>query len=498
MSTRKIATSTLWQIASQCTMAALSILTVKFTAIGLSKELFGNYNSAYGYLQLFGILADAGLYAIAVRELSRAKEEEKPEVLGALIVLRCITLTLSLILALSIAWSVPAWRGTPLPLGITIAALVPFFTLLAGILRAAFQVRYAMHYVFIAEVLQRIVTAGFMGLFIVLGVRGSTDLSLYHLFLFVGGLGAFVLFGISLAAGRRLITVTPRLEKTHLLALARAAAPFGLAYLCIALVRQMDVTLIALLRPDFELQNAYYGPIVRILDMGFLLPTFLLNSALPILVERLERGEDVRTMVGKILLIILTIGSISSLFAFFWARPITALLTTETFLSVPGYPGSDSALLLQSFPLFLSGLLLFGFYGLLACHAWRRLLIILGCGAALSLALNVALIPRFGFLGASVVAIIVSALLAATLLLASLRLLPVRTTPMMIRGWMLFSVLLGGVLFFAEPFLTSEIRTLGGLAAMALVLPILLFVTGIPRSIAGISLPKDTLPPQVL
>ena len=42
-------------------MASLSILTTKFVAIGLTKELAGNYNSAYGYLQLFGILADFGL-----------------------------------------------------------------------------------------------------------------------------------------------------------------------------------------------------------------------------------------------------------------------------------------------------------------------------------------------------------------------------------------------------------------------------------------------------
>src|SRR3990167_8146380 len=103
MSTKQIATSTLWQIASQCVMAALSILTVKFVAMGLSKELFGNYNSAYGYLQLFGILADFGLYATAVREVSHAPEQSsvhgkpnKEKVLGVLIVLRSMILILSL------------------------------------------------------------------------------------------------------------------------------------------------------------------------------------------------------------------------------------------------------------------------------------------------------------------------------------------------------------------------------------------------------------------
>ena len=90
MPSKQIALSTLWQMASQITMAVLSIVTVKFVAIGLSKELAGHYNSAYGYLQMFGILADFGLYAIAVREVSKAKD--KSAVLSAVLCLRILIL----------------------------------------------------------------------------------------------------------------------------------------------------------------------------------------------------------------------------------------------------------------------------------------------------------------------------------------------------------------------------------------------------------------------
>ena len=156
MSNRAIATSTLWQIASQCAMAALSILTVKFVAVGLTKELAGYYNSSYGYLQLFGILADFGLYAIAVREVAAAKN--RSEVLSGLIILRTLILALSLALSLALVWILPQWKGTPLPLSVTLAAFVPFFTLLAGILRTVFQVTYRMHYGFIAQETQRVIT----------------------------------------------------------------------------------------------------------------------------------------------------------------------------------------------------------------------------------------------------------------------------------------------------------------------------------------------------
>ena len=129
-------------------MAALSIVTVKLVAIGLSIELAGNYNTAYGYLQIFGILADFGLYAVSVREVARAPAhrsfseggKDRLAILGNLMTLRAIILTISLSSALLIAWAIPHWQGTPLPLGITIAAFVPAFTLLAGILRTVFKI----------------------------------------------------------------------------------------------------------------------------------------------------------------------------------------------------------------------------------------------------------------------------------------------------------------------------------------------------------------------
>ena len=297
MSSKQIATSTLWQMGSQIVMAALSILTVKFVAIGLTQELAGNYNSAYGYLQLFGILADFGLYAVAVREVSKATDKEK--VLGALLVLRTIILLLSLGAAILFVWVMPQWKGTPLPMSVMIASLVPFFTLLAGIIRTVFQVNYKMHFVFIAEVTQRILTTGLIGTFIILGVRQSTDVFHLHMMLLFGGIGAGFLFLVSLFYGGRFMHIRPTFDIEIIKRLLKLAAPFGLAYLCLAFYRQFDITLIALLREDFELQNAYYGFVVRMADMGFILPTFLLNSTLPILSERDAKGEDTSALLGK-------------------------------------------------------------------------------------------------------------------------------------------------------------------------------------------------------
>lgn len=456
-------------------MAALSIITTKFVAMGLSQELAGNYNTAYGYLQLFGILADFGLYAVAVREVSRVTGEERVRVLGALLVLRSIILLLSLGSAITFVWLYPHWHGTPLPMAVTIAATVPLFTLLAGVIRTAFQVEYRMHFVFIAEVTQRIFTTLGIGVFILLGVRGTDAANVLYAFLGIGGLGALILFLVSFAAGSRLIRIQPCFDSSLLGYLLRQCAPYGIAYACTALYRQFDVTLIAMMRPqDFEMQNAYYGFVQRMMDMAYLLPTFLMNSTLPVLSGNIQNETDTRDFLGKILTAILLLSAVSFLFAHLWARPLMQLLTTELYLSAPGVPGSDTALKILAYSMGLNGLVVFSFYALLALHRWRVLVISLIIAVVIAIATNLWLIPMLGFVGASITSVFVHAFLALTLFLQSQRALPARINTDLLLRLLAFAAILGATLWFLMPLLTSSLLTALALGVMTVWMLILL------------------------
>ncbi len=250
--------------------------------------------------------------------------------------------------------------------------------------------------------------------------------------------------------------------------LLKRAAPFGIAYLCLAFYRQFDVTMIALLRDDFELQNAYYGFVVRMADMGFILPTFLLNSTLPVLSERDAKGEDTSLLLGKTFTAILLIGTTAFLFALFWSRPLIALLTTEQYLSTSVRPGSDTALRLISIPLLLNGVILYAFYVLLNRHVWKRLVLTLFFAALLSLGLNIALIPTHGFVGAAMTSIVVHVLLAAALLPQALKEMTLALSWEMMRTWLVFSTGLGLALNLFQPLLINELTAVIGLIAMTL------------------------------
>lgn len=486
MTSRKIATSTLWQLGSQAVTMLLGILSIKFVTTALSQSLVGNYQTVYAYLQIFGILADFGLYAVSVRELSRAKD---PSVtLGSLFILRAIITLISLGSAILIAWALPTFSGTPLPLGISIAVFVPFFTLLSGMLRTVFQVNYKMHFIFAVEVCSKFVPVCLMGIAIFLGTRQSENLDLYHTFLAFGGIGSFTLFILSICFAIRLLPVRPRFTKPELVRLLRMASPYGFAFFAITIYRQSDVSLIAVLRPeDYDIQNAYYGTVLRFAEIGFLLPTFILNSALPIMSKRQESGEDISGFLGTLLLGLLTLGSVISLFAFLWARPIVLLVTRSAYLSTPLAPGSDTALMLLSFSIFLGMIVSFCFYVLLNRYSWRSLLIITMAGAAFSVVSNLMLIPYFGFIGAGITSITTHLLLASGLLVVCLRKVRITLPFPKLCQWFAYSLTLGLALFAMAPLASNSVRTVLFGALMLVISGVLLRVFGLlhPAMVPG-------------
>ncbi len=464
-------------------MALLSIVTVKLVAVGLTRELAGTYNSAYGYLQFFGILADAGLYAVAVRELARAKDEG--QTLGTLVLLRLIVTAVVFAAAVCIAWSIPNWRESPLSIAITIAAFVPAFTLLAGIQRSVFQVHYKMGYVFAAEVTQRVVTAGLIAATVYLGVRGSADPQVMWWFLLVGSIGAFVLLTLSSLLARRIVHIKAVWDPATMKRLLGLALPFGIAYLCMALYRNMDVTLIALLRPDFQTQNAFYGFALRANEMAFLIPTFLLNSTLPIVSKRLEQNDDVTGLVRKTFLMISCLSLSTGLAAMAWARPLMRLLTTDAYLSSRFSEGADTALFLLGPSMILNGVVLFCFYALLALGKSKRLTWSLAFAAVLSQVMNLLLIPTMGFVGAALTSIVVHASIVVMLFIPTLRHLHMPALSLEWGRTLAFGLLVLISLLVLKPFLLTDTLTLAGIVVLAVLTALWAEILGIRRIVTG-------------
>lgn len=58
------------QIIAKAAIALLSVVTIKMITMHFGQSQYGEYTYIYEYLGIFAIMADMGLYTIAVREMS--------------------------------------------------------------------------------------------------------------------------------------------------------------------------------------------------------------------------------------------------------------------------------------------------------------------------------------------------------------------------------------------------------------------------------------------
>ena len=67
---RQIFSNTVIQLVAKLFIAFLSVVTIKMITSHLGTQSYGEYTYIYEYLAMFAILADMGIYTIAVREMT--------------------------------------------------------------------------------------------------------------------------------------------------------------------------------------------------------------------------------------------------------------------------------------------------------------------------------------------------------------------------------------------------------------------------------------------
>ena len=68
---QRVATNTILQLAAKSAVLVIAAVSVAVLTRYLGPADYGRYALALSFMQLFGVLADAGLTTIVVREISR-------------------------------------------------------------------------------------------------------------------------------------------------------------------------------------------------------------------------------------------------------------------------------------------------------------------------------------------------------------------------------------------------------------------------------------------
>jgi len=400
---RKIFSNTAWQVIGKFITAVLGIVSIKFITNYLSRSTYGEYTTIYDYTALFAIIADFGLFTIAVREMAHHGNKIE-KILGNVLSIRTVLAVAALGLGFFVTFLIPAYRGTPIPMGVGIVSIATVITLIAGTMSSLLQYHLKMFWTSIALSIGKIVTVGYIVLTITVFYPNDPAAGFPHL-LTAWIIGGLITVLITYRAASKLAVVRFRFELDFWKDILIKALPYGLALMLGTIYFRMGTIVLSLLGE--KEQVGLFGVPMRFVEILQIVPHYFMNSVLPILtasivVNRQRAEKIVRYALNT--MVTLSLPILMGGFMLSWQ--LTAAVSSPEFLTHRAADGaviygSDLALRI------LLGALVFTFlhvvftYVLVAKGQQKLVLVANGIGATINILLNVILAPRYGFVGAA-------------------------------------------------------------------------------------------------
>lgn len=396
-------------LGSRLAVAALQFVSFAVIASHLGPTHLGTYSLAIAFVGVFTVVPSFGFQPVVVRDIAQRPEIER-SLLPNLAYLRLLLggvayglLVATLVLG---GYEGPNRRAA-------LVANTLLFVLAANSLALALHVRVRHGLLSAFDAAKDILfVVGAVGL-----ARADAGvISFLWLYVAVNVVNALA----GGAAALRSTRFDWRPRPTLMASLLRSAAPLALSALFSALYFRIDMAILARLKPGADV--GIYGAAYRFLDMFLVLPVIVMALAAPVLARSAQLGREVLEGRYRRMLHLL------ALVAVFVA--VTGTMTAARVLpAIPGFgayarAGPALAILSVAAALLLLGSMVQG--TLVATHNAGRLLRISGAGMVITILVNIALIPRFSFIGAAVATVVTEVVSVIWSVVAVRRLLGLR------------------------------------------------------------------------
>lgn len=402
---RKILSNTAAQVAGKLIVAILGLAVVKISTNYLSVEGYGQYIAIYEFLAFFGIAADLGLFTIAVKEMSE-NEDQTEKIIGNILSLRTILVTLTMLAAVVTVFSIDRYADTKVPLGVAIASITVFFTILDGTISSVLQAKLKMHLASFTTIIGKVISVGFMVYVVFFGFPQDSDTGFYML-IAAGVIGNFIMLLMSNYFVTKITPLKYRFDLSLWRDVLKKSLPYGLALILNTIYFRIDSLLIFTIRGSEEV--GIYGVAMKMLEYFAIVPLYFMNSVLPVLTKAIKEKSDKYKKVIHYAFDFLSALSIPMVVGgVILAYPIIFIVSKDDFLSrlSEGFYGSDIAFQILIFALLFQFLnVLFAFI-LIAVNKQMKLLYINGVGAIFNVIANLLVIPVYGFIGAATTSVI--------------------------------------------------------------------------------------------
>jgi O-antigen/teichoic acid export membrane protein len=384
----RIATNTVVQAGGVFLASLISFATFVAITRGLGVAAFGDLTAAAVYLFIVTVIADVGFSGAVLREIS-ASPSRLEATMRASVPLRALIAAVAVALGCVVAVAAPF--NDRMTNAILIGAVGAFFTLVNFALLPILQLELRMHWAVVANLAGRVVTLALTlgALSVGLGFNGVVA---------AASAGLAVTFLFDLAVVVRRVSLRPVVDLAYWRSLAMGSVELGLSGAIGQIYFRVDALLVALLRTPREV--GLYGAAYKFIELAETSAAFLPTSVFPALTRYIAAGDArVRPLVQHAFDLLLAT-----------AAPLTVLMLvfpTEIISVTAGDDFTAAARALQ----ILAPYVLFSFVAqllwrvLLAAHRDRALLLIAAAILTLNVALNLALIPVYGYEAAAVTSV---------------------------------------------------------------------------------------------
>ncbi|MCX6807549.1 MAG: flippase [Patescibacteria group bacterium] len=428
---RQIFSNTAVQIAGKVITGLLGIITIKLLTGYFDKATFGDYTIVFEFLAFFGILADMGLFTIAVREMSKPHANEE-KILGNILGIRISLAFLALGLATAIAFLMPKY-DLNVEIGVLISALSMVAAFAAGSSSTILQSHMQMRWQALGLVFGKIFTVAMT----VLGIMFMQ----HFLYFMVAGLAGNIIYLICvLIFVTRIVKINLRFDFAYWKELIKTALPYGLALILGTIYFRIDTIMLYEIKGSEA--TAVYGVAVKALEILAVVPVFFLNSTLPVMTRYLaEKSDQLKRLIQLAFDFLSVSGLAIASGMIVLATPIVLFIAQKEYI--------DSAmplriLMIAMIASFLNSL--FAYILVVANKQAKLLWINLAC-VVINIAVNLYVIPRWSYIGAAYTSILSEVFILIATSLTVLPMLRLRISLIPFAKMLLSAIVMTGVLY---------------------------------------------------
>ncbi len=399
--TVRLAANTLVQGAGILAGAAIGFFTFVAVTRGLGPEAFGDFTAAMAFLFIPVVIADLGLSTAVLREISAAPHRTEPAMRASL-PFRALVSAIVVALAAAVGFALPLNERTTD--AILIAAIGSFLTLMTLALLPVLQAQLRMHWAVAGNVTGRLVTLG--------ATLGALELGLgFKSMVWAQVIGIAVTFAVHLVAVGRTVSLRPVIDPPYWRALFFGSLALGLAIGLSQIYFRIDTLLLAMLRSSEEV--GLYGAAYKFIELAQFAVAAVSVSLFPPLAGFIARKEPrTRGLVQKGFDVLLAGGVFGTILMLLFPSEII------TFTAGSAYEEAAPALQLLA-PYVLLAAVIAALWPVLLASGRDRALLATSLGVLVfNVALNLALIPPYGYKAAAVVSVLSEAAVLVPIALA--------------------------------------------------------------------------------